>query len=117
MNYPKLCCRRPLHSLMIIAVLTSAVCAFAASASPTDSSLRVDLRHINLSTAAGQAEAKERLLQAAHLACERVEDEEDLSRHYNYLACVKTVFDKAMPQLARLVSRSDSAQFAGNASK
>jgi UrcA family protein len=117
MNYPKSSCRRPLHSLTIIAVLTSVVCAFAASASPTDSAVRVDLRHINLSTAAGQAEAKERLLQAAHLTCGRVEDEEDLSRHDNYLACVKTVLNKAMQQLAQLVSRSDSAQFAGNASK
>ena len=106
----------------IVAVLTAAVCATTQSvnadpASPGTSSVRVNFSGIDLSTSGGQEKAKERLVQAARLACFRVEDEQDLSRHENYLACVDTALAQAMPKLAQLIIRRSTMQMAGNAPK
>ena len=106
----------------IVAVLTAAVCATTQSvnadpASTVTSSVRVNFSGIDLSTSAGQEEAKERLVQAAHLTCQRVEDEQDLSRHENYLACVDAALTQAMPKLAQLIERRSTTQMAGNAPK
>jgi len=102
----------------IVAVLTAAVCATAQSpASPATSSVRVNFSGIDLSTSGGQEKATERLVQAARLTCARVEDEQDLSRHENYLACVDTALNQAMPKLAELILRRSTVQMAGNAPK
>ena len=63
----------------IVAVLTAAVCAttqsvYADPASPGTSSVRVNFSGIDLSTSGGQEKAKERLVQAARLTCQRVEE-------------------------------------------
>ena len=103
----------------IVAVLTAAVCATTQSvnASPETSSVRVNFSGIDLSTSGGQEKAKERLVQAARLTCQRVEDEQDLSRHENYLACVDAALTQAMPKLAQLISRRSTVQMAGNEPK
>jgi UrcA family protein len=115
---------RRLHvrSFAIGAVLTAAVCATTQSvnadpASPVTSSVRVNFSGIDLSTSGGQEIAKERLVQAARLTCQRVEDELDLSHRENYLACVDTSLAQAMPKLAQLILRRSTMQMAGNASK
>jgi UrcA family protein len=114
--------RLPVRPFAIVAVLMAAVCAGTQSvnadpASPATSSVRINLSGIDLSTSAGQERAKERLVQAARLACQRVEDELDLSRHENYLACEDAAINQAMPKLAQLISRSSTVQMAGNAAK
>ena len=106
----------------IVAVLTAAVCATTQSvnadpASTVTSSVRVNFSGIDLSTSGGQEKAKERLVQAARLACQRVEDELDVSHRENYLVCVDTALTQAMPKLAQLIERRSTAQMAGNASK
>jgi UrcA family protein len=84
---------------------------------PLVSSVRINLSGVDLSTAAGQKTATERLVEAARLTCQRVEDELDLSRHDNYLACVDATLTQTMPKLAELVSRRSVLQMAGNTSK
>ena len=103
----------------IVAVLTAAVCATTQSlnAGPETSSVRVNFSGIDLSTSGGQEKAKERLVQAARLTCQRVEDELDLSHQANYLACVDAALTQAMPKLAQLIERRSTAQMAGNAPK
>jgi UrcA family protein len=103
----------------IVAVLTAAVCATTQSvpASPATSSVRVNFSGVDLSTSAGQEKAKERLVQAARLTCLRVEDEQDLSHHENYLACVDTALAQAMPKLAQLILSRATVQMAGNEPK
>ena len=105
--------------LAIVAVLTAAVCAAtqSANASKATSSVRINFSGIDLSTSAGQEKAKERVVQAAHLTCQRVEEPQDLSHHENYLACVDATLAQAMPKLAQLISRSSTVQMAGNAPK
>ena len=104
----------------IVAVLTAAVCTTTTQsviASPATSSVRINFSVIDLSTSAGQEKARERLVQAARLTCQRVVDEQDLSRHENYLACVDTALAEAMPKLAQLILRRSMVQMAGVAPK
>jgi UrcA family protein len=106
----------------IVAVLTAAVCATtqlvnADPASLGTSSVRVNFSGIDLSTSGGQEKAKERLVQAARLACRRVEDGLDLSHRENYLACVDTALSQAMPKLAQLILRRSTVQMAGSTPK
>lgn len=103
----------------IVAVLTAAVCATTQSvpASPATSSVRINFSGIDLSTSAGQEIAKDRLVQAARLACFRVEEQQDLSHHENYLACVDATLAEAMPKLTQLILSRSTVQMAGNAPK
>jgi UrcA family protein len=114
--------RLDVRPFAIVAVLTAAVCATTQSvnadpASPGTSSVRVNFSGIDLSTSGGQEKAKERLVQAARLTCQRVEDELDLSHRENYLACVDTALSQAMPKLAQLILRRSTVQMAGSTPK
>jgi UrcA family protein len=119
MNNQNVSRRLHVRPFAIAAVLAAAVCATTQSvnASPETSSVRVNFSGIDLSTSAGQEIAKDRLVEAARLACFRVEDEQDLSRHENYLACEDAVLTEAMPKLAQLIVRRSTVQMAGNAPK
>jgi len=66
----------------------SAAPAAAADSPDTVHTKQVRLSDLDLSTAAGQASAHERLLQMARRLCTEVEDLDDLSHHANFLKCV-----------------------------
>lgn len=112
---------RRLRPVVIVAMLavaagTATQRAHAAVGFPQASSVRVSLSGIDLTNAAGQQMAAERLAQAARLSCLRIEDELDLARHADYLACVNAALTQSMPKLAELISRRSAVQLAGNTS-
>lgn len=88
-----------------------ALCAFgagafaapvAASAAET-SAASASLAGLDLSTPEGVAQARERVHQAARLACARVaHQDDDMSHQTNYVRCIEVTLAAALPKLDRL---------------
>ena len=110
---------RPLALVAAVAVAVAAAAqpAHADPGFPQVSSVHVKFSLVDLSTAAGQEAARERIEKAARVACQRVEDELDLSRHSNYLKCVTATLSQTMPQLAELISRQSQVKMVSNTTK
>jgi UrcA family protein len=89
MKMSKLVCINTL-SLVATGLLAWGSAAPAAAADSPDAvhTKQVRLSDLDLSTAAGQASAHERLLQMARRLCTEVEDLDDLSHHANFVKCV-----------------------------
>jgi len=78
--------------------------AASSSASGTASqrrSMTVSIVDLDLSTAAGQQVAQQRLHEAARRLCTRLSDSEDLGHQPHFLACVERASVTAMRQLGQ----------------
>jgi UrcA family protein len=73
--------------------------AARADSSPEVRSSAVSLAGIDLSTAAGQSAARERVHQAARVVCSRVQDPHNLAPHWDYVNCVANAEKSALQQL------------------
>jgi UrcA family protein len=81
------------------------------------SSMRVQLKDLDLSTPGGRQIANDRLRQAARAVCYRVSDPEDLGRDIHIAACVDRVMAQANITVQQLASRSESIQVAKSPSR
>ena len=93
---------------LCIAALVVAIAPQSSVAADT-SSAKVSLAGLDLSTAEGIGMARERLHQAAVLACSRVSGSIDLSQHASFVMCVDRAMAETMPQIAKLAPKNAAA--------
>jgi UrcA family protein len=99
---------------LCVAALIVAIAQQSSVAAET-SSAKVSLAGLDLSTPEGIGMARERLRQAALLACSHVADSLDLSHHSNFVKCVDVAMAVALPQVEELARKSTPAHnFASN---
>ena len=101
--------------LSVIAGANSA--ALAGPPAPDSRSMRISIADLNLSTSEGRKSAFERLHQAARKLCSRVEDQNDLSRQKNFVACVDLAMANSLPMLQQLADRSEGAHLANTSQR
>jgi UrcA family protein len=96
-----------LVSLLFTGVLLwgSTLPAQAADAGYGGRAKNVSLSDLDLSTVAGQEQARERLHQMARRLCTQVEDELDLSHQTNYVKCVEAATAQTLPHLDAMIRR------------
>jgi UrcA family protein len=93
---------------ILIAIVGSNAPVLAGPPSSDSKSAQISLADLDLSTADGRKAAYERLHQAARDLCYRVEQDNDLSRQSNFVACVDLAMAQALPSLQRLAARSQA---------
>ena len=70
-----------------------------ADSSPETRSITVSLAGLDLSTAAGESAARERVHQAARSVCSRVQDRYALAPHVDYSNCIARAEKSALQQI------------------
>lgn len=88
-----------------VLLLGGALSVHAAEPGSWTRTAKLSLSDLDLSTAAGQQAARERLHQIARRICTQVEDELDLSHQANYGKCVESVKAQAEPTLTAMIRR------------
>ncbi len=104
-----------IKTLLISLITMGLFCGVSAMADQPGYSTRtktVTFSDLNLSTVQGQQIAKERVHQMARTLCTQVADPTDMSRAYNYVACIDATEAKAGASLQALINKQSTAQFA-----
>jgi UrcA family protein len=99
---------------VLTAMLGSNATVLAGPPSSDSKSAQISLADLDLSTADGRNAAYERLHQAARNLCYRVEQDNDLSRQSNFVACVDLAMAQALPSLQRLAARTEAMHLASS---
>jgi UrcA family protein len=114
MKTSKTICINAFASLVASGVLVcgSSVSAQAADRAYGAQTKQVSVSDLDLSTAAGQESARERLHQMARRLCTEVEDLDDLSHHSNFIKCVATATAGMQPHLEAMIRRASKIRTA-----
>jgi UrcA family protein len=90
-----------IRSALILALSLASTLAAAggAPAETNPSSVRVSLSDLNLSSNEGQSTARDRIHQAARIACARSMDPYNLAPHYEDVSCIASSEQRAVQQL------------------
>jgi UrcA family protein len=118
-NTPPTAIKAPLISMITVALISmTTVGLFGGApvmADQTGYNTRtktVTFADLDLSTVQGQQIAKERVHQMARTLCSQVADPTDMSRAYNYVACINAAQAKAGVSLQALIEKQSTAQLA-----